>query len=107
MDATPFTDFASSIRYALTPRPAPGGRVDIVLDLYRGAVPAHTRTIARIEPGQADSLLRTCRRHLERRGAHALVAAVTALPAPRRRQPAAEPRHAAPMAAFDWMFEAS
>ena len=94
MDAVPFPDFASTIRYALTPRPAPGGGVEIVLDLFRGAAPALTRTVATVRAGEAAPLLHRCRRHLERLGAHAVTRAAA--------EP--EPEWAAPAAAFDWLF---
>ena len=96
MDAALTFDFASSIRYALTPRPAPGGRVDIVLDLFRGAAPALTRTIASVRASEAAPLLARCRRHLERHGAHAVMSAAVA--------PEPAPAWVARVAAFDWMF---
>ncbi|RYB07674.1 hypothetical protein [Lichenibacterium ramalinae] len=101
MDA--FPDFTNTVRYALTHRAAAEGRVDIVLDLFRGAVPALTRTIARVEPTQVAPVMLKCRRYLDLRGAHAV--APVSVPSPgavRRREEA--PRAAAPMAAFDWMF---
>ena len=103
MDA--FPDFADSIRYALTHRPAAGDRVDIVLDLFRGSVPAHTRTIARVRPGEVAPVMLKCRRYLDLRGAHAVAPATTPSPVPsRRRAEAPEARATAPVAAFDWMF---
>ena len=96
MDAALTLEFASSIRYALTPRPGPGGGIDIVLDLFRGAVPAHTRTVASVRPHEFAPVVLACRRYLERRGAHAVTQAGTAF------QPT--PAFGAPVAAFDWMF---
>ena len=96
MDAALPFDFSSSIRYALTPRPGPGGRIEIVLDLFRGATPALTWTIASVRASQVAPLRARCRRHLEHHGAHAVTHAA---PAP---EPA--PAWTAPVAAFDWMF---
>lgn len=96
MDAAPDFDFASSIRYALTPRPAPGGGVEIVLDLFRGAAPALTRTVVSVRPGEVAPVILACRRYLDRRGAHAVMqAAAAAVP---------DPAWAAPAAACDWVF---
>ena len=102
MDA--FPDFADTVRYSLSQRPAAGNRVDIVLDLYRGAVPALTRTIARLEPAQVVPVMAKCRRYLDLRGAHAVAPAAIPVPGPSRRREAADPRAATPAAAFDWMF---
>ncbi|RYC33812.1 hypothetical protein D3273_00730 [Lichenibacterium minor] len=96
MDAALTFDFSSSIRYALTPRPAPGGRFDIVLDLFRGAAPALTRTVASVGSHELAPVVLACRRYLERRGAHAVSQTETA--------PEPAPAWAAPVAAFDWMF---
>ena len=96
MDAALTFDFSSSIRYALTPRPAPGGRFDIVLDLFRGAAPALTRTVASVGSHELAPVVLACRRYLERRGAHAVSHTATA--------PEPAPAWAAPVAAFDWMF---
>jgi hypothetical protein len=109
MDADVFTDFATSIRYALTPKAGEGGAVEVVLDLYRGSVPVHTRTVARVAPAQVSALMRTCRRHLERRGAHAVASASADLleaHVPKRAgaAPPPAPWTAPPVAAFDWMF---
>lgn len=108
MDADRFTDFAASIRYALTQRSIENGKVEIVLDLYRGAVPILTRTVACVTRGQAGHLMRTCRAYLERRGAHALTHVAIDLPLspPHRRdaEKTPEPWLGAPVAAFDWMF---
>lgn len=103
MDA--FPDFAATVRYALTHRPAAEDRVDIVLDLFRGAVPALTRTIARVEPAQVAPVMVKCRRYLDLRGAHAVapVSMPSSLPS-RRRDEIPDPRTATPVAAFDWMF---
>ena len=96
MDAAPTLDFASSIRYALTPRPAAGGAVDIVLDLFRGAVPTLTRTVVSGRPGEVAPVILACRRYLDRRGAHAVAQAA---------EPAApDPAWAGTVAAFDWVF---
>ncbi len=94
MDAALSLNTASPIRYALTPRPASGGGIDIVLDLFRGAVPAHSRTVACVKSHELAPVVLACRRYLERRGARAVR---TADPTP---APAAD----APVAAFDWMF---
>ena len=94
MDAALSHTSASPIRYALTPRMAPGGGIDIVLDLFRGAVPAHTRTVACVKSHELAPVVLACRRYLERRGAHAVKAADQA--------PALASD--APVAAFDWMF---
>lgn len=102
MDA--FPDFADTVRYSLTQRAAAGNRVDIVLNLYRGAVPAHTRTIARLEPAQVVPVMAKCRRYLDLRGAHAVAPAAAPAPVPARRREAPGTRPAAPAAAFDWMF---
>ena len=99
MDA--FPDFANSVRYALTHRPAAEGRVDIVLDLFRGSVPAHTRTIARVRPGEVAPVILKCRRYLDLRGAHAVAPAAVPATVPSRRR---EETPDAPVAAFDWMF---
>lgn len=99
MDAAPDLDFASSIRYALTPRPAAGGGVEIVLDLFRGAAPALTRTLVAVRPGEVAPVILACRRYLERRGTHAVMPAATAA-----RDAMPDPAWAAPVAAFDWMF---
>ena len=72
MDATQFPDFAESIRYALSHRPLADDRIDIVLDLYRGSVPALTRTIARVTDAEVGPVTLKCRSYLERRGAHAV-----------------------------------
>lgn len=96
MDAALTFDFASSIRYALTHRPAPGGRVEIVLDLFRGATPALTRTVASVGTHELAPVVLACRRYLERRGAHAVTQAAAA--------PEPTPAWEAPVAAFDWMF---
>lgn len=95
MEAAPDLDFASSIRYALTSRPVPGG-VEIVLDLFRGAAPALTRTLAAVSPAEAGTVMATCSRYLERRGAHAVRSTAGAV--------APDPAWGAPVAAFDWMF---
>lgn len=104
MDATQFPDFADSIRYALSHRPRADDRIDIVLDLYRGAVPALTRTIARVTDAQVGPVTLKCRSYLERRGAHAV--GNVSLGAPHRwtRDEAPDPWRTAPVAAFDWMF---
>ena len=94
MDAALSLNTASPIRYALTPRPASGGGIDIVLDLFRGAVPAHSRTVACVKSHELAPVVLACRRYLERRGARAV----------RTADPASTPAVDAPMAAFDWMF---
>ena len=94
MNAALSVDFASSIRYALTHRPAAGGTIEIVLDLFRGSVPAHRRTVACVKPHELAPVVLVCRRYLERRGAHAV----------RSGDPAPEPAANLPVAAFDWMF---
>lgn len=92
MDAALTPKSASPIRYALTPRPVPGGGVEIVLDLFRGAAPALTRTVASVKPHELAPVVLVCRRYLERRGARAV----------RLADPV--PASDAPVAAFDWMF---
>ena len=98
---------APSIRYSLASQSADDGRIEIILDLYRGSVPALTRRIATVERMHARAVLSKCQRHLEMLGAHAVanfsfgVPPTPPVPAPApRRQRAAS----SPVAAFDWIF---
>lgn len=97
MGTVQYTDFASSIRYSLMPRVAEDDRVEIVLDLFRGSTPALTKTIATVAPGDARSVLFRCQRHLERLGAYAVSHMLPTVQ---------KPQDFAPVAAFDWIFDA-
>ncbi len=78
------SDLAAPVHYALTHRPAQGDRVDLVLDLFRGVVQVHTRTIASVEREQAVLVMAKCRRYLQLRGVDATPAVpqAAAKPAP-------------------------
>ncbi len=101
MVAHPSSEPAASIRYALSHRMLEGDSVDIVLDLYREALPILTRTIARVSDAELGPVTLECRRYLERRGARPLASPVP----PTRVRVAGKPQPvSAPVAAFDWLF---
>ena len=86
MDTSPTFDLAVPVRYTLTHRAIAQDRVDLVLDLFRGAVQIHTRTIASVDREQAVLVMAKCRRYLQLRG-------VDAAPS----VPAAQPSSAKPL----------
>lgn len=97
MGTVQYADFASSIRYSLMPRSAEGGRVEIILDLFRGSTPALTKSIATVPASDARTVLFRCQRHLERLGAYAVSHMLPTVQ---------HPQEFAPVAAFDWIFDA-
>ena len=105
MNVVQYSDYGRSVRFALTSRPLRGADVEIVLDLYRGSAPISQTTLARVDRRDAYTVLVRCRRHLERQGLHAVSHAP--LPNPDVFIDEPDPRHSLPVAAFDWMFEAS
>lgn len=89
MDTSPTFDLAIPVRYTLTHRAAAEDRVDLVLDLFRGAVQIHTRTIASVDREQAVLVMAKCRRYLQLRGVDAAPSApVAQAPAPSKPLPA-------------------
>ncbi|MGI3901756.1 MAG: hypothetical protein ACRYGP_10985 [Janthinobacterium lividum] len=92
---------AAPIRYALSHRMLAGNSVDIVLDLYRDALPILTRTIARVSDAELGQVTLKCRSYLERRGAQP----VASPPPLARARAASKPQPvSAPAAAFDCLF---
>ena len=87
MDTSPTFDLAVPVHYTLTHRAAAEDRVDLVLDLFRGAVQVHTRTIASVDREQAVLVMAKCRRYLQLRGVDASPSA-SAAPAPAPAKPA-------------------
>ena len=89
MDTSPTFDLAIPVHYTLTHRVAAEDRVDLVLDLFRGAVQIHTRTIASVDREQAVLVMAKCRRYLQLRGVDAAPSApVARAPAPAKPLPA-------------------
>ena len=89
MDTSPTFDLAIPVRYTLTHRAAAEDRVDLVLDLFRGAVQIHTRTIASVDREEAVLVMAKCRRYLQLRGVDAAPSApVAQAPAPAKPLPA-------------------
>ena len=105
MNVVQYSDYSQSVRFALTSRPERGSIVAIVLDLFRGSAPVSQTTLARVDRRDVYKVLLRCRRHLERQGLHAVAPAP--LPHPAVFVDAPDPRASLPVAAFDWMFEAS
>ena len=92
MDTSPNVDLAVPVRYTLTHRAAAEDRVDLVLDLFRGAVQIHTRTIASVDREQAVLVMAKCRRYLQLRGVDASAPVVPAVsPAKPASRPAVAP----------------
>ena len=89
MDTSPTFDLAVPVRYTLTHRAAAEDRVDLVLDLFRGAMQIHTRTIASVDREEAVLVMAKCRRYLQLRGVDAAPSApVAQAPAPAKPLPA-------------------
>ena len=63
MSLHPGTDAAGAIRYALTSRLSPEGRVAISLLLYRGGGVAHSRSLGVVERHQLVDVMYKCRLH--------------------------------------------
>jgi hypothetical protein len=82
MDTSPTFDLAVPVRYSLTHRAVAQDRVDLVLDLFRGGVQIHSRTIASVDREQAVLVMAKCRRYLQLRGVDAAPSAPAAQPAP-------------------------
>ncbi len=74
MSLHPGTDAAGAIRYALTSRLSPEGRVAISLLLYRGGGVAHSRSLGVVERHQLVDVMYKCRMHLNRLGVQRLSA---------------------------------
>ena len=63
-----------AIKYALTSRLSPEGRIAISLQLYKGRDVAHSRSLGVVERSQAVDVMFKCRMHLSHLGVDQLVA---------------------------------
>ncbi len=63
-----------AIKYALTSRLSPEGRVTISLQLFKGSDVAHSRSLGVVERHQLVDVMFKCRMHLNRLGVERLSA---------------------------------
>ena len=63
-----------AIKYALTSRLSPEGRIAVSLQLFKGRDVVHSRSLGVVERHQAVDVMFKCRMHLSRLGVEQLVA---------------------------------